>query len=695
MIRPKVNRCRRGGVVLVIVLLGVILLGALVIWVLNLGDQINRRVSVQHAADASARASAGWAARSLNTVAANNTAMARYLALINVLEAMPLATHYSLLETQMLSDRLAEQVDVGFGAGLGGRADGMLVNITNNYYEDLLGEMLDDLNQLAPVASAMASFDPTSLTHWESGGSLWLALEAMDDLNRSTIDGFGYTLSDAGVTGGLANLPDDNQNNAADSNATAIVLPFHAQPATYRGTFDDFLYPVVYGRLPRGADHPVLARGPFDTLFGWRDSVYRLVPSTTPTPANPNPRPGSSPGNPLSRRGGRGGGGVHAHERVGYQTYGPQTALLRDLRGQINDLMRTTRYDKYMRALSNAVRAHAWPTLPQDMRLPDDTHTHLAGDDRQLRDPVSRFVDPNDPNGGSFNATLLPDWRTDYTEALGLARAGRPTIHETAWFILEIKSRYSVDDPRFLSAGSWALEHNVNGAGSDNPRVSIVTGWQAPDSRGGGWAGAEWVTNHVWRALWTDWARADGDIGLEAVYETVAGPNGEPRDQLAWQEVYRIDTFVFGGVNVGEPSNVPNPYAGFDPYAESAPAPMNLATGFGLGEGASGAAERGRLSVLAIARRDDKPQAWSDRFRGGRPDPSIVGIAQAKVFNNHSLDLWTQQWRAELEPVSDYDGWLNELNADDLPDGVFASDVESLRKYFTNARDLANLLLEH
>jgi hypothetical protein len=681
-------------VVLVITLLGVILLGGLVIWVLNLGDQVNRRVGAQHAADASARAAAGWAARSFNTIAANNTNMARYLALVNALEAMPQATRYSLHESTALTERLDEQIAVGFGSGLGGRADGQLRAIVTDYFEDLHAEMVGDLNQLIPVADSLGNFDPTSVTRWAEGGSLWLALEAMDDLNQTTVDGLGETLREAGVSGALANLPAGEQR---DGEAHAIVLPFNAAVDAQRGAFDDFLYPVVYGRLPLGIDDPIVARGPFDALFAWRDEVYETLPPSTPTNTNATPRPGSSPGNPLSRRGGRLGGSNHQHQLVGYMTYGPQTRLLRDLRGQINDLMRTTRYDKYMRVLSNAVRSHVWPTLPLNMTLPPNTHTHRAGDDRQLRDPVGRFVDPNSPNT-STNATIAPDWRTDYDEAVSISRAGAPIIQETAWFIVEIKSRYAVDDPRFLTPGSWALERNYGGAGYDNPRVSIVAGWQSPDSRRGGWGGAQWLTDHVWRANWIDWTRSDTDIGIPPVYESVTLPDGTRTDRLVWQEVYRIDTFVFGGVNVGEPSDVPNPYDGFDPLDEDAPAPMNLVGAFDTPrpiDEPDSITAGARLSLLAVARRPDTPQAWGERFRGGRPDPSVVAIAQAKVFNNHSLDLWTQQWRAELEPVSDYEAWLGYLGDGDWPEDLDGDQIEGLRDYLVNARDLAGLLLEH
>ena len=42
---------------------------------------------------------------------------------------------------------------------------------------------------------------------------------------------------------------------------------------------------------------------------------------------------------------------------------------------------------------------------------------------------------------------------------------------------------------------------------------------------------------------------------------------------------------------------------------------------------------------------------WPTRFDGRKPYPNIVSIAQVQVFNNHSWDLWTQMWHAQLQSV--------------------------------------------
>ena len=84
------NRTRRGGAVLVMALLGMTLLVALILYVYNVGDQVNDRLSMQNAADSAAVSGAGWIARSMNTTAMNNVAASRVLGILPVLDAFPL-----------------------------------------------------------------------------------------------------------------------------------------------------------------------------------------------------------------------------------------------------------------------------------------------------------------------------------------------------------------------------------------------------------------------------------------------------------------------------------------------------------------------------------------------------------------------------------------------------------------------------
>ena len=68
-VAPARPTCRVPGAVLILTLVALVPMAALILFVFNLGGQVNRRVAAQHTADSAAVAGAGWVTRSLNTVA--------------------------------------------------------------------------------------------------------------------------------------------------------------------------------------------------------------------------------------------------------------------------------------------------------------------------------------------------------------------------------------------------------------------------------------------------------------------------------------------------------------------------------------------------------------------------------------------------------------------------------------------------
>ncbi len=70
---------------------------------------------------------------------------------------------------------------------------------------------------------------------------------------------------------------------------------------------------------------------------------------------------------------------------------------------------------------------------------------------------------------------------------------------------------------------------------------------------------------------------------------------------------------------------------------------------------------RTQFSLLGVARRSARAAAWAGRFGSGSPDGQMTGIAQAEVFNPTSWDLWTQDWHAQLVPVTNLGEWMARL----------------------------------
>jgi len=88
-----------------------------------------------------------------------------------------------------------------------------------------------------------------------------------------------------------------------------------------------------------------------------------------------------------------------------------------------------------------------------------------------------------------------------------------------------------------------------------------------------------------------------------------------------------------------------------------------------------------------------KAPFWSARFRNLSSINGTMTIAQAKVFNNRSWDLWTQDWQVQLTPVSkllpagDPDTWVTMME-NGVPDAdavnVDSMDVEAALKYLSS-----------
>jgi len=633
---PVYRRHRRQrGIILVITMLALLLLVGLVLWVLNLGQQVNHRVETQHTADATVAAGSGWMARSLNTVAANNTNMARYIALINVLDAMPDAVDYTRRESEWMRDSLEGQL----ARGVRGQPT-QLARIVEDYYAQLYDELVIQIDDIIPADEFYKSINVRRMTQYPDG-SLWHALYALDELNQGIMENLGTMAQVSAVAGGRINRP------SGDASA-AFVLPLEPTVPYRRGSFHDFEQPVLDGRLPPGVDDEQTNRGPWDAVFGWRDIRYE---GGTYIPGTRQVAGGGSPGNPLSRGGGGGGGGrVVGREPVGYSVFGPQSWMLRRIGHYRNHRLFHTRLSMYESRLTRTKSNVIWPR-------------------------------------GGRTDVINPEWIIDWEEAVIAAQSGDPEVRETAFFGIEIKSKYPRTDSRFLTPGTWAPDFEGNASGI-NPRIIWRRGWVRLDD-------SNKVNDHVWRYEWEYTVFYDSEIGITPEFETVTLPDGTTEQQPVAQTIYRIDHFAFAGVNVGEDAADDHPYGDFNPNSQSAPAPTDI--DHNQLDANDDDARWRHLAQLGVARRTDEPQAWASRFRGGRPYPNMVAVAQAKVFNNHSWDLWTQMWHAELEPVTRYDDWVDAIAAGVPPAeaNVSGRDLEALTEYMAATAPLADVMLGH
>jgi hypothetical protein len=290
-----------------------------------------------------------------------------------------------------------------------------------------------------------------------------------------------------------------------------------------------------------------------------------------------------------------------------------------------------------------------------------------------------------DWSGWSFDEAELvelvePDWEINFDNVTAIAARDEQSIRETAFFAFEMKSRYPKDHPAFMSEGSWAP---ITDGGMQQARVVRVSGWEDPRN----WPVAK-VTDHGWRDEWEYEIYWDTEIGLE--------PRTDPDGNMILQRVYRYDHYYFAGANVGEPVGVDHPFAGFDPRSPDAPAPLMLDRSL---RDPDAPARRDHLRFLAAAQQEDGAENWRSAFYSGKPHPYMVALAEAEVFNNHSWDLWTPMWHAQLVPVREYGEWVKrldeQLGALNLPTGMNAAEVAALLDYLRSIEPLAEQMLEH
>lgn len=650
------DRRRERGVVLVITLLALLLLVALLLYVLNLSDQVDRRIQTQNAADSSAIAGATWMARSLNTVAENNVTNARHIAAINVLDSMPLAARFALTEQTAMGRALEAQL--GRGVGM---QPARLMDEVRQMLDDLLDQIEFEVEQLEPVDQMFQSIDVREMTWYRApnggNGQIWRAMMALDEVNQAVMENFGDLALLTAHRGGRQNLPGGSWASQA------MLVPLDPQIPHQRGEFADFEQPVKYGFLPDELDDPVERRGPWDTVFGWHAIRYDRVGGTW-VPGTNGGGPGWSNPVPIGSSGPGGGSGGHwsggSIEPINYYTWGPQRWLLDRVRSFWQNHFWASRLNWWVDRMANAKLQYLWPgNLDTDGNPPDRPDTY----DPESADPVQ---------------LVEPDWIIDFDQAMQTIDRDRDRVREIAFFVMEIKSRYPSSDSRFMSEGSWA----PFGSGRHHqPHISRRRYRNSLDPRT--WS-VDKIADHGWLYEHTYQVRWDLEIGLQ------------PIEDNELQDVYFYGCYYFAGINVGEPVEVDNPYQGFDPKDADAPAPMNIDVN---AVATDTEARRQYLTVLGVARQRDEAEGWPSAFAGRKPYPNMVGIAQARVFNNHSWDAWTPMWHAQLEPVSDFDRWIDQLDegfgqSANLP-ALDAEEVELMREHLAGLRELAPVMLAH
>ncbi|MEM6392422.1 MAG: pilus assembly protein TadG-related protein [Planctomycetota bacterium] len=431
-------------------------------------------------------------------------------------------------------------------------------------------------------------------------------------------------------------------------------------------------------------DEEIDRRGPYDTAFGWR-WINQW-------------RGGDFLGNPPGYSAGR-------RDPTHYSTFGIQEWLVRSITRTANDRLRG-----HLREIARIKHQYVWPEKRNESDpnslvdvVMSDWEIDIESDNDRSRHPaLARFRsgDRDDArttdDGNGNQVPLNPASNTVYN----FASDNIDQVHQTMFLVLDLyhTDQNSTFDPArqyrgpeqdtsltpnwFIRRQSWRMY--VRPWSPNEPRRSRVQRFRDPAQRppfrrlfrrftppdpfpqypaeysytqvgAGRYLFQEQISYQT--DPFVDQGRyafgAFPELGHYTQFDTVGtDANGNPIIEPVREShrYWRTRYFLTVGVNVGPKLLVRDPYTGFNPNAQDAPAPWVFDSSASLG----GDIEfRENMTFLAAAQKPNPAHIAAFQFDSQtKPYPAMVGLAQARVFNNHSHDLWTPMWTAQLEPIA-------------------------------------------
>jgi hypothetical protein len=677
---------RHRGQVLMLALLGIIALMALLLYVINVGDQFVRRAELQDSADATATAGATHLARSMNVIALNNCTEARLLAMVPIFDSAPLATEMSLNETEAW----LEGLNAHLSQGVPDSPNGCLLNGLVALRDRI--EVQRDILEAFDAVINHSGFDMRHVTFWRfvgyggpaPHGSLWRTAEALEAFSRVTWR-TAPELAQAnairyGRVNGIRDISRDGRSGQIIAESLSVMLPVLPHFPAREGDFLDF-QPVLEGEIRVRYDDTTMQRadrngggipdfeyphrlGPWAKLFpqgSWRDRWYEYhggtyVPGSQTRGSSGSVGGGRTVGSSI--RGGTRGYWIGGWSRlIGYSTLGPYEQMLRHLSVYTDDRV-------YLR---QGVQ------LRRDGALADTFFYQYM---RQLSDIKLDYMFDTPEELARYH---YPLWvHTDsYDDARSLATAGAalppgsavPRVYQTLLYKVEFASSVPPTSASYESTGTYRTN-------SDYPTAIWLEGWYDPAVHG-----LVQIADNVWMEDYTYQTTEDREIGI---YPRREDPN-DPDSPHVFQTVYVRALYVWGGIDVGGDVEVRNPcnYTS----ADSLPVPILFDPGPAdeydydpTNPDADEGVRREHYTFLGLSWvREQNERNWPDQFEDNSPAGSSLAVGQAKLFNNASWDLWTAGWQVQLVPVTDWDDWVQRAMDGQLD----AAEIETLdTEYF-------------
>jgi len=267
------------------------------------------------------------------------------------------------------------------------------------------------------------------------------------------------------------------------------------------------------------------------------------------------------------------------------------------------------------------------------------------------------------PAAGTKTPVLVhyPLWKTDYAEAKLLAETPEVRVTETILYYFDIASSVPETSGDFLSPGTYKTNGSLALAAHHR-------GWKDP-ARFRPDAGQ--ICNYIWKSKDQYEITEYPEIGIkrELVQDgDKVDADGNPVMTPKFHPVYMIEFCMFGGIDVGGEREVSNPCNWYSSELDELPAPILIDTSVGDYDPETNDVDAGvrreYFAYLGIAKSASEAQVWSQKFQGANPTASIHTLSQAKVFNNKSWGLWTQDWQVQLTSLNGYPDWVNRVERD-------------------------------
>ena len=678
----RLGHPRRAGQVLILAIVGMTMLVALIFYVYNLGDQVSRRLSLQNIADSVAVSGAGKMVRCMNLVAMNNVAASRAVALVPVMDGIRLSSQMAYEELKAWREGMERTMDQMKGeAALNNTVKQKVLEGMRSLHERLQKQedTISPVLAMRPLIEKAATWAQRGRGGAPPHGDLWRTAATVDEISQATVDAAGVLAQANAVRFAHDNLGADVKDSAA------FIVPVLPKLPAHRGQLADFS-PVLRqclrvdleaanigvengsgGAIPN-AKWPYRL-GPWARLLhypdrywvdderfrdwfnqqepgywqyhgqkkrGWRRPWGIRVPvgpERTGTRQGREGRQISGPSAGGGRAGsaaGRGQGARQGGEYTwqptrlivrGYRTFGPYEWAKSWVSSYAYDRLGDSRFREYYDKLTAAKLNYIFG--PVNPKLVDIHYPIWITDLEEARQTT-------DPNGNPIRKVL------------------------TRYYYIEVISK------KPEGAAGWAS--SITSDNLDDPVAKDFAGWVPPED--------------LRQMVFGNNAEVKGpeQVGLLPMWrftsegkETITNPDGSVKDE--WP-VYFSWYFIFGGVDTG-PDNWPisNP-ANWDSF-DVPPAPMIMDgseedTDEGMNidcysDYPNEGVRREHFAYLGIVRSGTRSAVWGQKFRLSNPTKSIFTVAQAKIFNNSSWDLWTQDWQVQLTRVVDWDDWTTRL----------------------------------